>query len=119
MAYGLPRRNTVQTILKGSCYKVQEPWDLAKLTKTWYTNLVNIRLPFLGEIAFGNPVTLKPCKTIKDGLLPSAQSIKLENEYEKKRLAKLKSQEKSHKEMQDLLRQQRVGLGLRRPLQPK
>nr|AAH49644.1 1700016H13Rik protein [Mus musculus] len=22
MAYGLPRRNTVQTILKGSCYKV-------------------------------------------------------------------------------------------------
>ncbi|XP_075799108.1 uncharacterized protein C4orf36 homolog [Microtus pennsylvanicus] len=117
MAYGLPRKNTVQTILKGSCYKIQEPWDLAKLTKTWYTKLVNIRLPFLGEIAFGSPVKLTPCKTIKDGLLPSAQCIKLESEYERKRLAKLKCQESARKEMQELLRQQRVGL--RRPLQSK
>ncbi|CAO2639147.1 Uncharacterized protein C4orf36 homolog [Lemmus lemmus] len=118
MAYGLPRRNTVQNILKGSCYKVQEPWDLAQLTKTWYTNLANIRLPFLGEIGFGNSsVQLTPCITIKDGLLPSAQSIKLENEYEKKRLTKLKCQENAREEIQASLREQRVGL--RRPLQPK
>ncbi|XP_038174358.1 uncharacterized protein C4orf36 homolog [Arvicola amphibius] len=117
MAYGLPRRNTVQTILKGSCYKVQEPWDLAELTKTWYTNLVNIRLPFLGEIAFGSPVKLKLCKTVKDGLLPSAQTIKLENEYEKKRLTKLKCREKACEEIQASLRHQRAGL--RTPLQPK
>lgn len=117
MAYGLPRRNTVQTILKGSCYKVQEPWDLAELTKTWYTNLVNIRLPFLGEIAFGTPVKLATCRTVKDGLLPSAQSIRLENEYEKRRLTKLKCQESAREEIQASLRQQRAGL--RRPLQPK
>ncbi|XP_021086523.1 uncharacterized protein C4orf36 homolog [Mesocricetus auratus] len=117
MAYGLPRRNTVQTILKGSCYKVQEPWDLAELTKTWYTNLANIKLPFLGEITFCSPIKLAACKTVKEGLLPSAQTIKVENEYEMKRLTKLKQQEKAREEVQVALRQQRVGL--RTPLQPK
>ncbi|XP_051026664.1 uncharacterized protein C4orf36 homolog [Acomys russatus] len=116
MAYGLPRRNTVQTILKGSCYKVQEPWDLAQLTKTWYTNLTNLRLPFLGEIAFGSPTTLTACQT-KEVLLPSAQAIKLEKDYEIKRLTKLKDQEKARAEIQASLRQKKVGL--RRPLQPK
>ncbi|CAH6881620.1 1700016H13Rik [Phodopus roborovskii] len=95
----------------------QEPWDLAQLTKTWYTNLTNIRLPFLGEIAFGSPIKLATCKTIKGGLLPSAQSIKVENECEMKRLTKLKCQEKAREEIQVALRQQRIGL--RRPLQPK
>ena len=51
----------------------QEPWELVLLTKTWYTNLANIKLPFLEEIAFGSSIHLKKCKTIKDGLLPSAE----------------------------------------------
>lgn len=51
----------------------QEPWDLALLTQTWYTNLTNIQLPFLGEITFGSPLQLQKCKTVKDGLLPSAE----------------------------------------------
>ena len=51
----------------------QEPWELALLTQTWYTKLANIKLPFLEEIAFGSCVHLKKCKTIKDGLLPSAE----------------------------------------------
>ncbi|XP_006975482.1 uncharacterized protein C4orf36 homolog [Peromyscus maniculatus bairdii] len=118
MAYGLPRRNTVQTILKGSCYKVQEPWDLAELTKTWYSNLVNIKLPFLGEIAFGSPVKLATVyQTNKEGLFPSAQAAKLEKEYEATRLAKMKCHENAHEEVQASLRQKKVSL--RRPLQPK
>ncbi|XP_021513153.1 uncharacterized protein C4orf36 homolog [Meriones unguiculatus] len=117
MAYGLPRRNTVQTILKGSCYNVQEPWDLAELTKIWYTNLTNVRLPFLGEIAFGNPVKLKRCETNTDGMLPSVQSIRVEEECELKRLTKLKLQEAAREEIQVSLRKKKAGL--RRPLQPK
>ncbi|XP_036709225.1 uncharacterized protein C4orf36 homolog isoform X1 [Balaenoptera musculus] len=74
MAYGLPRKNAVETILRCNCYKVQEPWELVLLTKTWYTSLANIKLPFLEEIAFGSSIHLKKCKTIKDGLLPSAES---------------------------------------------
>ncbi|XP_003513291.1 uncharacterized protein C4orf36 homolog [Cricetulus griseus] len=117
MAYGLPRRNTVQTILKGSCYKIQEPWDLAELTKIWYTNLMKIRLPFLGEIAFGSPIKLVTRKTFKDELQPSLECIKLEKEFEMKRLTTLKNQEQACEEIQVALRQTRVGL--RRPLQPK
>ncbi|EDL99519.1 similar to hypothetical protein MGC26744 [Rattus norvegicus] len=117
MAYGLPRRNTVQNILKGSCYKIQEPWDLAELTKTWYSNLTNINLPFLGEIAFGSPMNLLAGQTKQDCPLPSMQTMALEKEYEAKRLAKLKSKENACKEMQVSLREKSVGL--RRPLQPK
>nr|XP_020039631.1 uncharacterized protein C4orf36 homolog [Castor canadensis] len=117
MAYCLPRKNTVKTIFRGSCYKVQEPWDLALLTKNWCTNLANIRLPFLEEITFGGTVQLAKCKTAKNGLLPSAESIKLEREYEMKRLTKLKCQENVYKEIQSSLREGKAGL--RRPLQPK
>ncbi|XP_019586932.1 uncharacterized protein C4orf36 homolog [Rhinolophus sinicus] len=117
MAYGLPRKNTVKTILRGSCYEVQEPWDLALLTKVWCTNLAKIKLPFLEEIAFGSPVPLKIHKTNKDGLLPSAESLKFEREYEMKRLNNLKCQEDAAKEIQFSLRERQVGL--RRPLPPK
>ncbi|XP_008704395.1 uncharacterized protein C4orf36 homolog [Ursus maritimus] len=116
MAYGLTRKNTVKTILRGSCYKVQEPWELALLTKTWYTNIANIKLPFLGEITFGSSLHLKKTKT-KNALLPSAESIKLEREYEMKRLNHLKCQENAAEEIQLSLRERQVGL--RRPLPPK
>nr|XP_002717025.1 uncharacterized protein C4orf36 homolog [Oryctolagus cuniculus]XP_008265861.1 uncharacterized protein C4orf36 homolog [Oryctolagus cuniculus]XP_008265862.1 uncharacterized protein C4orf36 homolog [Oryctolagus cuniculus]XP_051675569.1 uncharacterized protein C4orf36 homolog [Oryctolagus cuniculus] len=117
MAYGLPRKNTVKTILRGSCYNVQEPWDLALLTKTWYTNLANLKLPFLEEITFGSPIKLTKCKTVKDGLLPSAESIKTEREYEMKRLTKLKSEESTSEEVQLSLRGRAAGF--RRPFPPK
>ncbi|XP_058402436.1 uncharacterized protein C4orf36-like [Diceros bicornis minor] len=117
MAYGLPRKNTVKTILRSGCYTVQEPWDLALLTKTWYTNLANIKLPFLEEITFGSPLHPQKCKTIKDGLLPSAESIKLERDSEMKRLNNLKRQENAAEEIQISLRERPVGL--RRPLPPK
>ncbi|XP_039106474.1 uncharacterized protein C4orf36 homolog [Hyaena hyaena] len=117
MAYGLPRKNTVKTILRGSCFKVQEPWDLALLTKTWYMNLANIKLPFLEEIAFGSPLHLRKDKIIKSALLPSAESIKLEREYEMKHLNNLKCQKILAKEVQSSLRERQVGL--RRPLPPK
>nr|XP_044998480.1 uncharacterized protein C4orf36 homolog [Jaculus jaculus] len=114
MAYGLPRKNTVKTILRGSCYKVQEPWDLALLTKTWYTNIANIKLPFLGEITFGTPVQLVKCQIGKDDMLPSKESIRIEREYERKRLEKLKSQENAYEEIQLSLKEKKIGL--RRPL---
>ncbi|XP_032188709.1 uncharacterized protein C4orf36 homolog [Mustela erminea] len=117
MAYGLPRKNTVKTILRGSCYNVQEPWELARLTETWYTNLANIKLPFLGEISFGSPLHLKKTKTIRNTLLPSAESMKLEREYEMKRLNRLKCQEDVAEEIQLSLRETQIGL--RRPLPPK
>ncbi|KAF5926696.1 hypothetical protein HPG69_001325 [Diceros bicornis minor] len=127
MAYGLPRKNTVKTILRSGCYTVQEPWDLALLTKTWYTNLANIKLPFLEEITFGSPLHPQKCKTIKDGLLPSAEfgllcvcyfsAIKLERDSEMKRLNNLKRQENAAEEIQISLRERPVGL--RRPLPPK
>ncbi|EHB18066.1 hypothetical protein GW7_17535 [Heterocephalus glaber] len=116
MAYGLPRKNTVRSILRGSCYSAQEPWDLALLTKTWYSNLVSSRLPFLGEIAYGSPLELAKCET-KEELLPSEESIKLERKYETKCLTKLKFQENASEEIQMSLRAREVGL--RRPLQPK
>ncbi|XP_010605017.1 uncharacterized protein C4orf36 homolog [Fukomys damarensis] len=116
MACGLPRRNTVRSILRGSCYSVQETWDLALLTKTWYSNLVNSRLPFLGEIAYGSPLELAKCGT-KEGLLPSEEAIKLERDYEMKRLTKLKCQENALEEIQMSLRARKAGL--RRPLQPQ
>ncbi|XP_063105465.1 uncharacterized protein C4orf36 homolog isoform X1 [Cavia porcellus] len=72
MAYGLPRKNTVKGILRGSCYSVREPWDLALLTKTWYLNIVNSRLPFLVELAYGNSLPLSKCDT-QEGLLPSEE----------------------------------------------
>lgn len=50
----------------------QEPWELALLTKTWYTNLANIKLRFLGEVTFGSSLYLKKTKT-KSALLPSAE----------------------------------------------
>ncbi|XP_032487654.1 uncharacterized protein C4orf36 homolog [Phocoena sinus] len=117
MAYGLPRKNAVETILRCNCYKVQEPWELVLFTKTWYTNLANIKLPFLEEIAFGSSIHLKKCKTIKDGVLPSAESIQLEREYEMKRLNNLKCEENVAEEIQFSLRERPVGL--RRPLPPK
>ncbi|XP_033269257.1 uncharacterized protein C4orf36 homolog [Orcinus orca] len=117
MAYGLTRKNAVETILRCNCYKVQEPWELALFTETWYTNLANIKLPFLEEIAFGSSIHLKKCKTIKDGVLPSAESIQLEREYEMKRLNNLKCEENVAEEIQFSLRERPVGL--RRPLPPK
>ncbi|XP_003469437.1 uncharacterized protein C4orf36 homolog isoform X2 [Cavia porcellus] len=116
MAYGLPRKNTVKGILRGSCYSVREPWDLALLTKTWYLNIVNSRLPFLVELAYGNSLPLSKCDT-QEGLLPSEESVRLEREYEMKRLTELKRQENASEEIQMSLRA-RAG-GLRRPLQPK
>lgn len=113
MAYGLPRKNTVKTILQGSCYKVEEPWDLAVLTRAWYQNLADIRLPFLEEITLGRPVKLKKCKT-KKGSLPSAEAIKLEREYEMKRLTTLKRQENVSEEIGFSLKEKKIGL--RRPL---
>ncbi|XP_078223035.1 uncharacterized protein C4orf36 homolog isoform X2 [Callithrix jacchus] len=95
----------------------QEPWDLAVLTKTWYMNLANINLPFLEEISFGGSVQLTKCNPVKDGLLPSVESIKLEREYEVKRLCKLKCQENTSEEIQLLLRERPAGL--RRPLPSK
>ncbi|KAM5271774.1 uncharacterized protein C4orf36 homolog [Ctenodactylus gundi] len=116
MAYGLPRKSTVKAILQGSCYQIQEPWDLALLTKTWHANLVNVRLPFLGEIAYGSPAESKKCDTIKEGVLPSVEAIRLEREYEMKRLTKLKHQEIASKEIQNSLKGRKFGL--RRPLHP-
>ncbi|TKC48234.1 hypothetical protein EI555_020883, partial [Monodon monoceros] len=87
-----------------------EPWELVLFTKTWYTNLANIKLPFLEEIAFGSSIHLKKCKTIKD-------AIQLEREYEMKRLSNLKCEENVAKEIQFSLRERPVGL--RRPLPPK
>ncbi|KAM4854213.1 uncharacterized protein C4orf36 homolog isoform 1-T2 [Thomomys bottae] len=117
MAYGLPRKNTVKTILRGSCYKVQEPWDLALLTHTWYNNLAQIQLPFLEEITYGCSVQLTKSKSMKESMLPSAEAIKLERDFEMKRLAKLKSQEKTNEEIGFSLREGKASL--RRPLQPK
>lgn len=117
MAYGLPRKNTVKTILRGSCYNVQEPWDLALLTKTWYINLANFKLPFLEEIKYGGPIKLMKCKIAKDDLLPSANSIKTEREYEMKRLTNLQCQENTSEEVRGSLRGRKAGL--RRPLPPK
>ncbi|XP_004681481.1 PREDICTED: uncharacterized protein C4orf36 homolog [Condylura cristata] len=117
MAYGLPRKNTMNSILRGSCYQVQEPWDLALLTKAWYTNLMNIKLPFLEEITFGNPLNLKKYVTTKDNLLPPPEIVKLERDYEMKRLKKLKCQKKVAEKVQFSLRERPVGL--RRPLPPK
>ncbi|XP_016068536.1 PREDICTED: uncharacterized protein C4orf36 homolog [Miniopterus natalensis] len=116
MAYGLPRKNTVESVLRGS-YTVQQPWDLALLTETWYTNITKIRFPFLEEITFGGPIYLKKYRTNKDCLLPSAEEVKLEREYEIKRLNNLKCQEKVAEEIQLALRGKPVGL--RRPLPPK
>ncbi|XP_036886906.1 uncharacterized protein C4orf36 homolog [Sturnira hondurensis] len=116
MAYGLPRKNTVKTILRGN-YQVEQPWDLAQLTKIWYTNLAKIKFPFLQEIMFGGPVCLKRCKFSKDGLLPAAEDIKLERESEVKHLNNLKQQENTAKEIQFALRGKQGGL--RRPLPPK
>ncbi|XP_006143332.1 uncharacterized protein C4orf36 homolog [Tupaia chinensis] len=117
MAYGLPRKNTVKTILRGRCYDVQEPWELILLTKAWCAHLANLKLPFLEEISFGCPVQLTKYKTTKDGLLPSAESIELEREYEMKRLNNLKHQENACEELQFSLGERKVGL--RRPLPPK
>ncbi|XP_053453124.1 uncharacterized protein C4orf36 homolog [Nycticebus coucang] len=114
MAYGLPRKNTVKNIFRGSCFKVQEPWDLALLTKSWYTNLATIKLPFLEEIAFGSPIKLACHKAKGNGFLPSAESIKLEREYELKRLNELKHEKDASEEMQLSLRESQAGL--RRPL---
>ncbi|XP_024430727.1 uncharacterized protein C4orf36 homolog [Desmodus rotundus] len=116
MAYGLPRKNTVKTILRGS-YQVQQPWDLAQLTETWYTNLAKIKFPFLQEITFGSPVHLKRCKISKDGLLPASEDLKLEREYEMKHLNNLKRQENAAEDIQLALREKQGGL--RRPLPPK
>ncbi|XP_075400163.1 uncharacterized protein C4orf36 homolog [Tenrec ecaudatus] len=117
MAYGLPRKNTVKNLLGHSCFDVQEHWDLALLTKTWYTNLANIRLPFLEEIAFGNSVHLKPYATSKKSLLPSVESIQMERKHEMKRLEDLKHQKNRAQEIPFALRDRPVGL--RRPLPPK
>ncbi|KAM9237505.1 uncharacterized protein C4orf36 homolog [Dugong dugon] len=117
MACGLPRRNTVKTLLGGGCFNVQEPWDLALLTKTWYKNLANIRLPFLEEITFGSPIKLTKSDTFKNGLLPTAETIKIERKHEMKRLEKLKCQKNVAEEIQFSLRDRPVGL--RRPLPPK
>uniref|UniRef100_A0A673U5C0 Uncharacterized protein n=1 Tax=Suricata suricatta TaxID=37032 RepID=A0A673U5C0_SURSU len=95
----------------------QEPWDLALLTKTWYMNLTNIKLPFLEEVTFGSPLHLRKDKTIKSALLPSAESIRLEREYEMKHLNNLKRQRILAAEVQSSLREKQVGL--RRPLPPK
>ncbi|XP_003790152.1 uncharacterized protein C4orf36 homolog [Otolemur garnettii] len=116
MAYGLPRKNTVKNIFRGSCFKVQEPWDLALLTKSWYANLAAIKLPFLEEIAFGSPIKLAGHKAKGTGLLPSAESIRLEREYELKRLNELKHENDTCEEMQLSLRER--PFGLRRPLPP-
>ncbi|XP_004472761.2 uncharacterized protein C4orf36 homolog [Dasypus novemcinctus] len=117
MAYGLPRKNTVKTILRGSCYNVQGPWDLALLTKTWYRNLDNIKLPFLEEMSYVCPIQLKLLKTKKDNWLPSVESINLERKYEMKRLNNLKSHKYASEEIQRSLRDKPVGL--RRPRPPK
>ncbi|XP_013834500.2 uncharacterized protein C4orf36 homolog [Sus scrofa] len=117
MAYGLPRKNTMETILRCNCYEVQDPWELALLTETWHTKLTSIKLPFLEEIAFGSLIRLKKCQTSEDGVLPSAESIRLEREYEMRRLNNLNHQENTAEEVQFSLRA-RPG-GLRRPLPPK
>ncbi|XP_054447532.1 uncharacterized protein C4orf36 homolog [Pteronotus mesoamericanus] len=116
MAYCLPRKNTVKTMLRGG-YQVQQPWDLAVLTETWYTNIAKIKFPYLQEITFGGPVHLKKCKTTKDGLLPSAEDIKLERKCEMKRLNNLKCQENAAEEIQFALKEKQGGM--RRPLPPK
>ena len=61
----------------------QQPWDLAQLTETWYTNLAKIKFPFLQEITFGSPVHLKRCKISKDGLLPASEGMFNKNYFNK------------------------------------
>lgn len=61
----------------------QEPWDLVLLTKSWYTYLAKIKLPFPEEITFGSPLHLNKCKTMKDGLLPSAECKFSKNYFNK------------------------------------
>uniref|UniRef100_A0A8C3YQC1 Chromosome 4 open reading frame 36 n=1 Tax=Catagonus wagneri TaxID=51154 RepID=A0A8C3YQC1_9CETA len=117
MAYGLPRKNTMETILQCNHYEVQDPWELALLTETWYTNLTSIKLPFLEDIASGSLTRLKKCKTNQDVMLPSAEAIQLEREYEVRRLNNLKHEENTAEEVRFSLRERRVGL--RRPLPPK
>ncbi|XP_054583604.1 uncharacterized protein C4orf36 [Eptesicus fuscus] len=116
MAYGLPRKNTVKNVLRGS-FTVQQPWDLALLTETWYTKLSKIKFPFLEEITYGGPVYLKKSKIRKDLLLPSAEDVKIERDFEMKRLNNLKCQENAEKEIQLALREKQFGL--RRPLPSK
>ncbi|XP_059537918.1 uncharacterized protein C4orf36 homolog [Myotis daubentonii] len=116
MAYGLPRKNTVKNILRGS-FTVQQPWDLALLTEIWYKKLSEIKFPFLEEITYGGPIYLRKSKIRRDLLLPSAEDVKMERDIEMKRLNNLKCQENAEKEIQLALREKQVGL--RRPLPPK
>lgn len=64
----------------------QEPRDLALLTKTWYMNLANIKLPFFDEITFGTPLYLQKDKTTKSALLPSAECKLCKNYFNKQQM---------------------------------
>ncbi|KAG8504342.1 putative protein C4orf36, partial [Galemys pyrenaicus] len=78
---------------------------------------MNIKLPFLEEITFGNPLNLKKYIATKDNLLPSPECVRFERDYEMKRLNNLKCQQKVAEKTQFSLRERPVGL--RRPLPPK
>ncbi|XP_049645840.1 uncharacterized protein C4orf36 homolog [Suncus etruscus] len=117
MAYSLLRKNTVKSVLHSSCYKIQEPWSIAQLTKNWYITMSQINMPFLEELSFRNYVYLRKYGTTKTSQLPSAECLRVEREYETQRQSYLKSQKKLAERIGYSLRDSAVGL--RRPLLPK
>ncbi|XP_055967113.1 uncharacterized protein C4orf36 homolog [Sorex fumeus] len=116
MAYSLLRKNTVKSVLRSDCFKVQDPWSLALLTKLWYKNIGHIRMPFLEELSFRNYVHLRKHGTTKTSQLPSAECLRIEREYEMKRQSYLRSQKQLAKQIGSSLRGSPVGF--RRPLPP-
>ncbi|XP_074083450.1 uncharacterized protein C4orf36 homolog [Macrotis lagotis] len=116
MAYGLPRKHTVKSVLHRSCYKVQEPWELALLTKTLYSNMANTGVPLFEDV-YSSPFKTNGGKKTKDAALPTAETIENERAYELKHLNEIKLQKNATEKVQSLLRDKKIGL--RRPLTPK
>ncbi|XP_036618455.1 uncharacterized protein C4orf36 homolog [Trichosurus vulpecula] len=117
MAYGLPRKHTVKSILRRSCYNVQEPWELALLTKALYSNIASIGVPLFEDIIYGTPFKMNLGKKTEDVLLPTAETIETERAYELKRLNEIELQKNAAEQVQSLLKDKKIGL--RRPLPPK
>ncbi|XP_001370851.1 uncharacterized protein C4orf36 [Monodelphis domestica] len=117
MAYGLPRKHTVKSILRGSCYNVQEPWELALLTKTLYNNIANIGVPLFEDIIYGRSFKTVLGKRTEEFLLPTAEMIETERAFELKRLKEIELRKNAGDQVQALLKDKKFGL--RRPLPPK
>ncbi|XP_074131054.1 uncharacterized protein C4orf36 homolog [Sminthopsis crassicaudata] len=117
MAYGLPRKRTVKSVLRGSCYNVQEPWELAMLTKSLYDNIASIGVPLFEDIIYSCPFKINTGKKTEDTLLPTTETLDAERAYELKHLHELELQKNSAEHIQSLLKDKKFGL--RRPLPPK